>query len=289
MVKTSATVSIKNYLRAVAEKNREIVASIYQQTLDEDLTVSQAKQKAADILLSQTIGNSGYIYCVNSVGTVLSPVKFLNRSAEVFPDKLAVIYGEQRYTYAQFQKRVFRLASALKKNNIGKGDKVAFICPNTPPMLEAHFAVPMIGAALVSVNIRLAAPEIAYIVDHSDAKALFVDNEFGTIVASIQSDLPKVKTYVNICDVDDTTPLDGPNYETFIATGSEAPVDIDITDEKDIMTINYTSGTTGKPKGVMYHHRGAYINALGELLEFNIRPESLYLWSFIFRDKKHLP
>jgi len=210
---------------------------------------------------------------------LLSPVKFLNRSAEVFPDKLAVIYGEKRYTYSQFQKRVFRLASALKKNNIGKGDKVAFICPNTPPMLEAHFAVPMIGAALVSVNIRLAAPEIAYIVDHSDAKALFVDNEFGEIVASIQSDLPKVKTYVNICDVDDTTPLDGPDYETFIATGSEAPVDIDITDEKDIMTINYTSGTTGKPKGVMYHHRGAYINALGELLEFNIRPESLYLWT----------
>ena len=210
---------------------------------------------------------------------LLSPVQFLNRSVDVFSEKVAVIYGEQRYTYAQFQKRVFRLASALKAKNIGRGDKVAFICPNTPPMLEAHFAVPLIGAALVSVNIRLSAPEIAYILDHSDSKAVFVDNEFGSLVADIQSSLPKVQTYVNICDVDDSMPLDGLDYEAFLATGSETPLSLDIIDERDVLTINYTSGTTGKPKGVMYHHRGAYLNALGELLEFNVRPESLYLWT----------
>jgi len=107
---------------------------------------------------------------------VLTPVKFLVRSAMVFPDKEAVVYGDTRRTYRQFYERVNRLASALKNKGIGKGDKVAFICPNTPPMLEAHYAVPMIGAALVSINIRLSANEIAYIINHSDAKALFVDN-----------------------------------------------------------------------------------------------------------------
>ena len=210
---------------------------------------------------------------------LLSPVKFLNRSAEVYPDKVAVIYGEQRYTYTEFQERVFRLANALKKNNIGKGDKVAFVCPNIPPMLEAHHAVPLIGATLVSVNIRLSANEIAYIIDHSDAKAVFADNEFGGTVASIQSSLTKVETYVNICDIDDSKPLEGADYETFLASGSNEPVESAITDEREIATINYTSGTTGRPKGVMYHHRGAYLNAIGEQLEFNTSADSVYLWT----------
>jgi fatty-acyl-CoA synthase len=210
---------------------------------------------------------------------LLSPVKFLSRSVEVYPNKAAVIYGDRHFTYAQFQERVFRLANALKKNNIGRGDKVAFICPNTPPMLEAHYAVPLIGAVLVSVNIRLSANEIAYIIDHSDAKAVFADNEFGSTVASISSSLSKVDTYVNICDLDDSKPLEGPDYETFLASGSKEPVELDVTDERDVITINYTSGTTGRPKGVMYHHRGAYLNAIGELLEFNISPDSVYLWT----------
>jgi len=210
---------------------------------------------------------------------ILSPVKFLARSAEVFPEKTAVVYGDSRYNYKEFQNRVYRLANALKKIGIGKDDKVAFICPNTPPMLEAHYAVPMIGAALVSINIRLSANEIAYIIDHSDARAVFADNEFGEMVASIRDQLPKVKTFVNICDVSDDKPLDGLEYEAFLATGSEDSVDLDIDDERQVATINYTSGTTGRPKGVMYHHRGAYLNALGEQLEFHTDSNSVYLWT----------
>ena len=210
---------------------------------------------------------------------ILTPIHFLNRSVMVYPDKDAVVYNDRRYSYREFAGRINRLASALIKSGVGKGDKVAFICPNTPPMLEAHYAVPMIGAALVSINIRLSANEISYIIDHSDAKAVFVDNEFASLVAPVKDQLPKVQYYVNICDVNDEKPLDGPDYETFLATGSEEKVDLNIEDERQVATINYTSGTTGRPKGVMYHHRGAFLNALGEQLEFGTNSNSVYLWT----------
>ncbi|GBC62692.1 acyl-CoA synthetase [Desulfonema ishimotonii] len=210
---------------------------------------------------------------------VLTPVHFISRAAAVYDDKIAVIYNDQQYSYTEFYRRVCRLASALKQIGVGKGDKVAFICPNTPPMLEAHYAVPMIGAALVSVNIRLSAGEIGYIIDHSDAKALFVDNEFANTVTPVLDEIPKVKTFVNICDISDEKPLNGMEYEEFLATGSDAPVDVDVDDEYQVATINYTSGTTGRPKGVMYHHRGAYLNALGEQLEFGTNVRSIYLWT----------
>jgi fatty-acyl-CoA synthase len=210
---------------------------------------------------------------------VLSPVKFLVRTVDVYPDKVAVVYGDERYTYRQFYERVNRLASALISRGVGKGDKVAFICPNTPPMLEAHYAVPMIGAALVSINIRLSAHEVNYIIDHSDAKAVFADNEFAHLVNARPGALPKVETLVNICDVSAEKPLDGPSYPDFLATGSPEPVTIDVDDEYQVATINYTSGTTGMPKGVMYHHRGAYLNAIGEMLECNFIHDSVYLWT----------
>lgn len=210
---------------------------------------------------------------------VLSPVKFLPRSAMVYSDKDAVVYNDKRYSYREFYARVNRLASALKKAGVGKEDKVAFICPNTPPMLEAHYAVPMIGAALVSINIRLSSREIAYIINHSDSKALFVDNEFAGLIKPIISELPNIKTFVNICDISDEKPLDGPDYEDFIAGGSEEPVEIEVDEEYQVATINYTSGTTGLPKGVMYHHRGAYLNALGEALETGMNSQSVYLWT----------
>lgn len=210
---------------------------------------------------------------------VLTPVRFLSRSASAYGEKTAVVYNDRRMTYQELYDRVNRLASALRKVGIGKGDKVAFLCPNTPPMLEAHFAVPMIGAALVSINTRLAAREISYIINHSDAKAVFVDNEFARIVKPILEEASNVKTVVNICDVSNARPLKGMEYEEFLQTGSIAPIEPLVDDEYQVAAINYTSGTTGLPKGVMYHHRGACLNALGEALEFNLNSRSTYLWT----------
>jgi fatty-acyl-CoA synthase len=210
---------------------------------------------------------------------VLTPVHFIGRSVEVYPEKTAVIHGDRRFTYRQFDERVKRLAGALKRIGISRGDKVAFICPNIPPMLEAHFAVPMIGAALVTVNIRLSPQEVAYILHHSDAKACFVDNEFASLVLPNIAELPGIKTFVNICDQSDALPLDGPEYEALLGSGGTEEIPIEVTDERDVVTINYTSGTTGKPKGVMYHHRGAYLNVLGDCLEVGLRHDSVYLWT----------
>ncbi|MFH1112709.1 MAG: long-chain-fatty-acid--CoA ligase [Pseudomonadota bacterium] len=210
---------------------------------------------------------------------VLTPVSFLARTALVYPDKDAVVYGNTRYTYKDFHARVNRLASALLNSGIGPDDKVAVICPNTPPMLEAHFAVPMTGAALVTINVRLSNREVAYILKHSEAKALLVDNEFAGLVASSLGDLFNLKLSVNICDVSDELPLDGMEYEQFLATGSDEPPECAVSTERQVVSINYTSGTTGRPKGVMYHHRGAYLNALGEALEHGLNSRSTYLWT----------
>jgi len=178
-------------------------------------------------------------------------VQFLIRSAEVFPEKTAVIYGENRYTYKEFYARVNRLADALKKQGIGVDDKVAFLCPNITPMLEAQYVVPMIGAVLVSINIRLSSKEIVYIINHSDSKAIFVDTEFAKSIQPVLSELENVKFFVNICDGVDVRPLSGTDYESLLATGSPDPKPVAVENERQTSTINYTSGTTGLPKGVM--------------------------------------
>lgn len=210
---------------------------------------------------------------------ILTPVIFLRRSVEVYPNKTAVIHGDKRYTYKDFFNRVNRLANALVQIGVGKGDKVAFLCPNIPPMLEAHYAVPMIGAALVSINIRLSHKEIAYIINHSDTKALFVDNELAHAIQPVIGELEGVKTIVNICDTSPSRPLGSLEYEEFLNSSTDAPVKHEIDDEYSVASINYTSGTTGLPKGVMYHHRGAYLNALGEVLESGMKSDSVYLWT----------
>ena len=210
---------------------------------------------------------------------VETPVNFLERSVLVYPEKTAVVYNDKRYSYQEFYERVNQLASALQKAGIKKGDKVAFICPNTPPLLEAHYAVPLVGAALVSVNIRLSGREIAYILDHSDSKMVFVDNEFADTVKPFIDQLGKVEAYVNICDVSQACPLSGTDYESFLRTGQISRVENQIDDERDVITINYTSGTTGMPKGVMYHHRGAYLTALDDVLETRMGYDSVYLWT----------
>jgi fatty-acyl-CoA synthase len=203
-----------------------------------------------------------------SYRTELSPVSFLRRSAYVYPEKVAVVHGERRLTYSQFEERVNRLASALVAAGIRPGDRVAFLAPNIPALLEAHYAVPASGAALVAINTRLARDEVAYILEHSGAKLLFVDHELEPLVAG--TSVPTIR-------IDDTGAVDDP-YEAFLAGGSPGLFERALSDEEATISINYTSGTTGRPKGVMYTHRGAYLNALMEALESQVRPDSVQLW-----------
>jgi fatty-acyl-CoA synthase len=204
--------------------------------------------------------------------TELTPVSFLERSAHVFPDKVAVIHGDRRYTYRQFEERANRLASALRNAGLAKHDRVGFICPNIPPMLEAHYGVLMAGGVLVAINIRLGSDEIAYILEHSGARFLFVDHEFEALIK------PLDLTGVQVVRVDDTG-APGDPYENFLAGGSPAPVPSWLDDEEELICINYTSGTTGRPKGVMYSARGAYLNAIGEVLETSMTSDARYLWT----------
>lgn len=211
---------------------------------------------------------------------ILSPVSFLNRSATVYPDKDAVIYNDKRYTYRQFAERVYRLANALFDQGVGIGDKVVFIAPNTPPLLEAHYAIPMIGAVLVCVNTQLSAEEYLYIINHSDACIVFIDNEFACNISPITNKLDKVKMIVSLSEPAYEQIIDGPEYESFIATCSATCPKVQvIADENAMIAINYTSGTTGLPKGVMYSHRATYLHALGEIIESSLTPDSAYLWT----------
>ncbi|HXG16367.1 MAG TPA: acyl--CoA ligase family protein [Calidithermus sp.] len=204
--------------------------------------------------------------------TELTPVDFLTRSAYVMPDKTAVVHGRRRYTYREFAERVNRLASALRAHGLGRHDRVAFLCPNIPAMLEAHFGVPAAGGVLVAINIRLSSDEIGYILDHSGARFLFVDAEFEGLVKPL--DLGRL----HVIRVDDTGSAGDP-YEDFLATGRPEPVESWLEDEEEMLAINYTSGTTGRPKGVMYSHRGAYLNAIGEVIETGMTFQTRYLWT----------
>jgi fatty-acyl-CoA synthase len=204
--------------------------------------------------------------------TELTPVAFLRRSAYVFPDKTAVVHGARRYTYRQLEERANRLASGLRAAGLRHLDRVAFICPNTPAMLEAHFGVPAAGLVLVPINTRLNSDEIGYILKHSGAKFVFVDHELEGLVKPI--DL----TGVRVIRVDDTG-APGDPYEDFLAAASPEPCEPWLEDELETISINYTSGTTGRPKGVMIHHRGAYLNAIGEILETNLTFGGIYLWT----------
>ena len=202
----------------------------------------------------------------------LTPVAFLRRNAYVFPDKTAVVHGERRFSYAAFEERVNRLASALLTDGLEKHQRVAFLAPNIPALLEAHFAVPAAGGVLVAINTRLSAPEIDYILQHCGARLLFVDRELYPQVGDL--DLSAMQ----VVEIHDTGAPDDP-YETLLAAGSpEAGPDL-LADEEEPISINYTSGTTGRPKGVLYTHRGAYLNALGEALETGMNIDSVYLWT----------
>jgi fatty-acyl-CoA synthase len=209
----------------------------------------------------------------------LTPLRFLQRSASVFRTKPAIVYGDRVWTYPQMAGRVNRLASALSTIGVQKGDRVAALLPNIPPMLEAHFGVPLAGAVLVAINTRLKGDEIAYILNHSGAKVLVVDTELAALIEPVRDRLETVKTIVSVEDVPGGLRLPGPEYEALLATGSPDPPDWPLEDEDEVLAIDYTSGTTGRPKGVMYTHRGAYLNSLGELIETKMTSDSIYLWT----------
>ncbi|MFP6584307.1 MAG: acyl--CoA ligase family protein [Candidatus Hydrogenedentota bacterium] len=209
----------------------------------------------------------------------LTPLSFIRRSAAVYPDKVAIVHGDQRITYHEYGERVNRLASALKANGLKKGDRVAFLCPNIPQMLEAHFGVLLAGGVLVAINTRLSPGEIEYILNHSGASFLFADTELGDGIRGVHSGLETVTQTINIVDAEGFEQLPGTDYETFLTQGSRDELEWVIEDEDETITINYTSGTTGRPKGVVFSHRGAYLNAINEAFETHMTADSKYLWT----------
>jgi fatty-acyl-CoA synthase len=209
----------------------------------------------------------------------LTPLSFVERSVRVYSDKVAIVHGDKRYTYREFGERVNRFASALRRSGLEKGDRVAFLCANTPPMIDAHFAVPLAGGVLVCINTRLAAQEIKYILNHSGSKFLVVDTEFSGLIAPIQRDLETVRQIIHSADLPGGASFGGPEYEEFLQTGSPEPLPRALEDEMENISINYTSGTTGMPKGVVFSHRGAFLNAIGVGIESGLTFDSIYLWT----------
>jgi len=211
----------------------------------------------------------------------LSPVSFHERAADTWPAKTAVIHGERSWSYEALRGRCRRLANALRARGIGTGDTVAILAPNVPAMLEAHYGVPGIGAVLNALNYRLDAAAIAFCLEHGDAKALLVDPEFAPVARQA---LDRLGREILVIDIDDAQAPDGPGvgsvaYEALLEEGDPAcPLDVPADEWADLCLL-YTSGTTGDPKGVLYHHRGAYLNALGNALAFGLTPRSVYLWT----------
>jgi fatty-acyl-CoA synthase len=194
----------------------------------------------------------------------LSPIDFLERSADIFREKTAVVDGEIRRTYPELLERVHRFAHLLRAYGVRDGERVAVLAKNQSALLEAHYAVPLAGGILCALNIRLVGSEIAYIIDHCGATVVLYDEEFAPLLASVPAAVRRLSTA---------------EYEERLPAADATPIDNPVTDEDATISINYTSGTTGKPKGVMYTHRGAYENALGEVFHANLRPESVYLWT----------
>jgi fatty-acyl-CoA synthase len=208
----------------------------------------------------------------------LTPLSFIERAAHVYPARASVVHGRQRYTWRQTYERSRRLASALERRGVGIGDTVAVMLPNIPAMYEAHFGVPMCGAVLNTLNTRLDAEAIAFMLKHGEAKVLIADREFSAVIK-------KAAPGITVIDVDDPEyagageRLGETDYESFLQTGDPDYAWKWPADEWDAISLNYTSGTTGDPKGVVYHHRGAYLNAICNLVTWSMPQHAVYLWT----------
>ncbi|MBU9452596.1 acyl-CoA synthetase [Burkholderia multivorans] len=211
----------------------------------------------------------------------LTPIDFLVRSAEVYGDRVAIVHGDVRRTWAETYARARRLASALAAAGVGRGETVAALLPNIPAMVEAHFGVPMAGAVLNTINTRLDAASVLFMLRHGEAKVLIVDTEYADIAQRAAQELPGLKL-VNVADAMPADPArfaGAIDYEAFVASGDPDYAWHPPADEWEAIALNYTSGTTGDPKGVVYHHRGAYLAAISNILEWDMPKHAVYLWT----------
>ncbi|MCE1179462.1 MAG: acyl--CoA ligase family protein [Micrococcales bacterium] len=218
--------------------------------------------------------------------TPLTPLAFLDRSARVFPDKTAVVYGERRMTYRELADAVTRTAQALKASGVQPGDRVAYLMPNLPEMLIAHYAVPLAGGVLLALNTRLLGGEVDYILGHAEARIVVTDSSFLQLFASGSAGVEEI-VYLEDAEAGETADpaaLEALGdkvirYADLVARGSDEPLPWEVADELAPISLNYTSGTTGKPKGVLYSHRGAYLNSFGEIIHSGFTSSAVYLWT----------
>ncbi|WP_126225344.1 acyl-CoA synthetase [Burkholderia ambifaria] len=211
----------------------------------------------------------------------LTPIDFLVRAAEVYGERLAIVHGDVRRTWGETHTRAKQLASALAQAGVARGDTVAAVLPNIPAMVEAHFGVPMAGAVLNTINTRLDISSVLFMLRHGEAKVLIVDTEYADLAHRAAREVPGLK----IVSVADAMPADparfagATDYEAFVAGGDPDYAWTPPADEWDAIALNYTSGTTGDPKGVVYHHRGAYLAAISNILEWDMPKHAVYLWT----------